>query len=326
MRAIMYQEYGTPDALELTDVEEPTPKENEVLVKVHAASVNSWDWDLLRGDFGNRLIFGGIRKPRLKILGCDVAGRVKAVGGKVRRFQTGDEVFGDVSGCGWGGFAEYVCIVEDVLAPKSASMTFEEAAAVPQAGVLALQGLRKKRRMEPGQKVLINGAGGGVGTFAIQIARSFGAEITGVDSGEKLDMMRSIGADRVIDYTQEDFTKTEERYDLILDVVGRRSMFDFRRALSPTGVYVMVGGAWARILQVLLAGPLLSTTGSRKIGLLLHRPSSEDLGVLNELFETGKLVPVIDRRYSLSEVPEALRYFGEGRVRGKLVVTLEEYL
>jgi len=321
MKAIVYTKYGSPDVLRLEEVEKPTPKEDEVLVEVHAASVNDWDWGLLRGKpFVNRLLFG-LRKPKVKILGCDIAGRVEAVGRNVKQFQPGDEVFGDISGCGMGGFAEYVCARENVLAPKSASMTYEQAAAVPQAAVLALQGLRKGQ-IQPGQKVLINGAGGGVGTFGMQIAKSFGAEVTGVDSTRKLDMVRSIGADQVIDYTQEDFTQSGQRYDLILDVAAYHSIFDYKRALSPRGIYVMVGGSTARIFQAMFLGPLISMTGSKKMGILMHKPN-KDLAFMKELFEAGKVVPVIDGRYPLSEVPEALRYFGEGHAKGKIVITVE---
>jgi NADPH:quinone reductase-like Zn-dependent oxidoreductase len=319
MKAIVYTKYGPPDVLQLKEVAKPTPKDNEVLVEVHAASVNDWDWGLLRGKpFVNRLLFG-LRKPKVKILGCDIAGRVEAVGRNVKQFQPGDEVFGDISGCGMGGFAEYVCARENVLAPKSASMTYEQAAAVPQAAVLALQGLRKGQ-IQPGQKVLINGAGGGVGTFGMQIAKSFGAEVTGVDSTGKLDMVRSIGADQVIDYTKEDFTKSGRRYDLILDVVVYRSIFDYKRALSPKGIFVMIGGSIPRIFLIALTAPLI--TRSKKLVILAHKSNSKDLIFMNDLFEAGKVAPVIDRRYPLSEVAEALRYFGKGHVQGKVVVTV----
>ncbi len=322
MKAIVYQKYGSPDVLKLEEVQKPIPKDDEVLIKVHAASVNSWDWDLLRGTpFLNRL--GGLLKPKYKILGADIAGRIEAVGRNVKQFQPGDEVFGDISRCGWGGFAEHVCAHEDALALKPASMTFEEAAAVPQAAVLALQGLRDKGQIKSGQKVLINGAGGGVGTFAVQIARSFGAEVTGVDSTRKLDMLRSIGADHVVDYTQEDFTRNGQRYDLILDVVGNRSVFDYRRALNPKGIYVMVGGSMALMFQIMFLGPWISMTASKKMGILIHKQNKEDLNSMKELFEAGKVVPVIDRRYTLNEVPEAFRYFGEGHHQGKVVITLE---
>jgi NADPH:quinone reductase-like Zn-dependent oxidoreductase len=320
MKAIVYTKYGPPDVLQLKEIEKPTPKDNEVLVRVHAASVNSWDWDLLRGTpFLIRL--WGLLKPKYKILGADIAGRVEAVGRNVKQIQPGDEVFGDLCECGWGGFAEYVCARENALALKPSSMTFEEAAAIPQAAVLALQGIRDKGQIQPGQKILINGAGGGVGTFALQIAKSFGAEVTGVDSTGKLDMMRSIGADQVIDYTQEDFTKNGQRYDLILDVAAYRSIFDYKRALSPRGIYVLVGGSMARIFQTMFLGPWISMTGSKKMGILAYKPN-KDLAYIKELFEAGKVKPVIDRRYPLSEGPEALRYFGEGHARGKVVITV----
>ena len=259
MKAIVLNKYGSPDYLELIDVEKPSPKDNEVLVKVHAASINSWDWDLLNGiPFANRLMFG-LLKPKAKIIGCDIAGQVEKVGKDVTQLQTGDEIFGDLSLCGMSAFAEYVCVPENVIALKPDGMTFEEAAAVPHTGVLALQGLRHKGHIQEGQKVLINGAGGGSGTFAVQIAKSFGAEVTGVDSSGKLDMLRSLGADHLIDYTQEDIFKNGQIYDLILDVVTYRSIFDYRRALSPTGIYVMLGGgSYTRVFQGILLGPLIS--------------------------------------------------------------------
>ena len=322
MKAIAYHKYGSPDVLELEEVQKPTPNDDEVLVKVHAASVNAWDWDLLRGKpLVNRLLGFGLRKPKYKILGADIAGRVEAVGGNVTQFQPGDEVFGDISGVGWGGFAEYVCAREIALTLKPSGMTFEEAAAVPQAAILALQGLRYKGQIQPGQKVLINGAGGGAGTFAVQIAKSFGAEVTGVDSTSKLDIMRSIGADQVIDYTQEDFTKNGQRYDRIVDMAAHHSTFDYKRALSPMGIYGVIGGSTPRILQTVFMGSWISLIGSKKMGLVLHKPN-QDLAFMIELFEAGKIVPVIDRRYPLSEVAEALRYFGEGRTQGKIVITV----
>jgi NADPH:quinone reductase-like Zn-dependent oxidoreductase len=291
-------------------------------VKVNAASVNSWDWELLRGTpFANRIMFGLLR-PRVKTLGCDIAGQAEAVGRETKRFGPGDEVFGDISACGWGGFAEYVCARENAVESKSASMTFEEAAAVPQAALLALHGLRDKGQIRPGQKVLINGAGGGAGTFAVQIAKSSGAEVTGADSTSKLDTMRSIGADHFIDYTQEDFTKKGQRYDRILDFAAHHSIFDYSRALNPTGIYVMVGGSTGTFQQVMFLGSLISMTTKKKIGILMHKPN-KDLAYMKELFEASKVKPVIDKRYPLSEVPEALRYFGEGHARGKLVITVE---
>jgi len=322
MKAIVCTKYGPPDVLQLKEVEKPTPKDNEALVKIHAVSLNAADLETLRGVFIVRIV--APIKPMYKILGTDIAGRVEVVGRNVKQFQPGDEIWGDLSAYGWGAFAEYVSVPENALRLKPASMTFEEAAAYPQAAVLALQNLREKRPIEPGQKVLINGAGGGVGTFAVQIAKYFGAEVTGVDSTRKLDMIRSIGADQVIDYTQEDFTQNGQCYDLILDVVAYRSIFDYKRALSPKGIYVFVGGSTAAIFQALFLGPLISMTGSKKMGIVMWKPNKkEDLVFLKELFEAGKVVPVIDRCYPLSEVPKALRYLEEGYARGKVVITLE---
>jgi len=321
MKAIVYTERGPPPVFKQIEVEIPTPKDDEVLVKVNATSVNSWDWELLRTR-PSMVSLGKRSDPRYKILGADIAGRVEAVGRDVKQFKPGDEVFGDLCQSGWGGFAEYVCARENALSLKPASMTFEEAAAVPQAGLLALQGLRKKRQIQPGQKVLINGAGGGVGTFAVQIAKSYGAEVTGVDSTSKLDMMRSIGADHVIDYTKEDYTKSGQRYDLILDMKGYRSIFDYRRALRPRGIFVMVGGSWGLSFKLIFLGPLISIIGRKKMGILAYKPN-KDLASLIDLIDAGKVVPVIDRRYPLSEVAEALRYLGEGHAKGKLVITVE---
>jgi NADPH:quinone reductase-like Zn-dependent oxidoreductase len=322
MKAIVCTKYGSPDVLQLKEVAKPTPKDNEALVKVHAASLNAADFELLRGVFVVRIV--APLKPMYKILGSDIAGRVEAVGRNVKQFQPGDEIWGDLSAHGFGAFAEYVCVPEKALRLKPASMTFEEAAAYPQAAVLALQNLRDKRPIQPGQKVLINGAGGGVGTFAVQIAKYFGAEVTGVDSTMKLDMLRSIGADQVIDYTQEDYTKSGQRYELILDVVAYHSIFEYKRALSPKGIFVYVGGSTAAIFQALFLGPLISRTGSKKMGVVMWKPNKkEDLDFLKELYEAGKVVPVIDRRYPLSEVPEALRYLEEGHARGKVVITVE---
>jgi len=322
MKAIVYTKYGPPDVLQLKEVEKPTPKDKEVLIRVHAASVNDWDWGLLQGKpFMNRLLFG-LLKPKTKILGCDIAGQVEAVGRNVKQFQPGDAVYGDISGCGFGAFAEYVCARENALVLKSASMTFEEAAAVPQAAVLALQGLRDKKQIQPGDKVLINGAGGGVGTFAVQIAKLYGVEVTGVDSSGKLDMLRSMGFDHVIDYTQVDFTKNGQRYDLILDVKTNRSIFDYTRALSPNGMYVTVGGSMTRLFQALFLGPWISMISKKKIRIVGLK-QNKDLAYMNELFEAGKVKPVIDGPYTLSEVPEAIRYFGEGNHIGKVIITVE---
>ena len=322
MKAVVYEEYGPPDVLRLAEVEKPTPKENEVLVKVHATSINYFDWHILQGDlFLLRLTTGGLRKPRHKILGDDIAGRVEAVGSKVKQFQPGDEVFGI---CNSGAFAEYRCVAEDKLVLKPAGISFEEAATVPMAAIPALQGLRDKGGIQPGQKVLIIGASGGVGTFAVQIAKAFGAEVTGVCSTRKLDMVRSIGADHVIDYTQEDFAKNGQRYDLILAAGGSRSVFDYNRALSPEGVYVCVGGSFAQYFQALLLGPLISMMGSKRLGSGLGMPNQKDLAFLAELLEAGKVVPVIDRSYPLHEAAEALRYYGEGHTQGKVVIVVKD--
>jgi len=316
LKAIVYTEFGPPDVLQLEELEKPTPKDNEVLVKVHAASLNAADLDYLRG----RMQFS--RKPRYKILGSDIAGRIEAIGRNVKQFQPDDEIFVDLSVCGFGAFAEYTCVPEKVLTLKPASMTFEEAATLPQAAILALQGLRDKRQIQPGQRVLINGAGGGVGTFAVQIAKLFGAEVTGVDSTEKLDMVRSIGADHVIDYTQEDFTKSGLLYDLILDVVVSRSISDYKRALNPKGILRMVGGSLSRVFKNTFLGPLISR--SKKMSIVAWKSmKKEDLVFMKELFEADKVVPVIDRRYPLGEVAEALRYLEEGHVQGKVVITVE---
>ena len=322
MKAVVYTKYGSPDVLQLKEVEKPTPKDNEVLIRIHAASANAADWHLLRGDpFLLRLGYG-LLKPNNTILGADIAGRVEAVGNNVTQFQPGDEVFGDISGCGLGGFAEYVSVPEHAVISKPASMTFEEAAAVPMAAVTALQGLRDKGQIQPGHKVLIHGASGGVGTFAVQIAKAFRAEVTAVCSTRKVDLVRSIGADHVIDYTQEDFTKNGQRYDLILAANGNRSMFEYKRALAPTGRYVVTGGSMAQLFQAMLLGPLLSTAGRQNMGNVLARPNQKDLACMKELLEAGKVIPVIDRCYPLSETAEAIRYLEAGHARGKVVITV----
>jgi NADPH:quinone reductase-like Zn-dependent oxidoreductase len=323
MKAIVYSKYGTPDALELKEIDKPIPKDDEVLIKVYAVSINDWDLGLLYGDLINRLLIG-LLKPKIKILGSDIAGRVEAVGKNVKGFQQGDEVFGDLSGS-WGGFAEYVCAGEKALALKPVSMTFEEAAAIPQAAMLAVQGLIDKGKIQSGQKLLINGAGGGVGTFALQIAKLYGVEVTGVDNPGKLEMLHSLGFDHVIDYTQEDFTTNGKQYDLILDVKANRSMFDYTRALRPNGMYVTVGGSMARLFQALILGPWISMISKKKICIVALKPN-KDLAYINELFEAGKIKPVIDGPYTLDEVPYAFRLFGEGIHRGKIVITVDHKL
>ncbi|MDQ0201195.1 NAD(P)-dependent alcohol dehydrogenase [Neobacillus ginsengisoli] len=322
MKAIVYNKYGPPDVLELKEVEKPIPEDNQVQVKIHAASVNYGNLVLLKGEpFVARFAFG-LLKPKYSIPGGDIAGRVEAVGKNVKQFQPGDEVFGDLSGCGWGGFAEYVSVPENVLAPIPSNMSFEEAAAVPMAAVTALQSLRDKGKIQSGQKVLIYGASGGVGTFAVQIAKSFGAEVTGVCSTRNLDIVQSIGADHVIDYTKEDFTKKTMRYDLILAANGYQPISVYKRALNPNGIFVHVGGSGVQMFQTLVLGPWISMTGSKKMGGFLQRPNQKDLIFMKELFEAGKVKPVIDRRYKLSEVPDAFTYFAEGHAQGKVVITI----
>ena len=319
MKAIVYTKYGGPGVLQIKEVEKPFPKDDEVLIKVHAVSINDWDLGLLHGDFINRIL-NGIRKPKRTILGSDIAGRIEAVGKNISKFKIGDEVYGDLSGR-WGGFAEYVCAPEKVLALKPAAMSFEEAASIPQAAMLAVQGLIDKGKIHAGQKLLINGAGGGVGTFGVQIAKLYGIEITGVDSTAKLDMMRSMGFDHVIDYTREDFTKNGQHYDLILDAKTNRSMFDYSRALSPNGVYVTVGGTISSLLQALFLGPWISMINKKHIRIVSLK-TNKDLIFMNELFETGKVKPVIDGPYKLNDFQEAFRIFDKAEHKGKVVITI----
>jgi NADPH:quinone reductase-like Zn-dependent oxidoreductase len=323
VKTIVFTQYGSPDRLELKEAPKPTPKEGELLIRVHASSINSWDWEFLNGiPFINRLMFGLLKPiPAKQTLGADIAGTIESIGKNVTRFKPGDEVFGDLWD-NWGGFAEYACVHETAVELKPIISTFEEAAAVPQAGVLALQGIRKAEQLQPGQKVLINGAGGGVGTFAIQLAKLAGAEVTGVDATHKLNTIRSLGADHAIDYTQDDFTKTGERYDLIIDCQNFRSMFNIKRALKPNGVYAMVGGSMLRVFQLWLlsfCAPL--TRESRKLCLVTEGPN-KGLADLKEFIGTGTLTPIVDRTYPLEEVPEAMRYFGEGQHKGKIIITM----
>src|SRR6266851_4972551 len=318
MKAIVHTQYGPPDVLQFTEVAKPSPTDNEGLIKLYAASVNPLDRYSMRGAPLIRLI-PGLRKPKDPRLGVDVAGRVEAVGRNVTQFKPGDQVFGVCR----GAFAEYACAMEDKLALKPANLSFEDAAAVPVAAITALQGLRDKGRIQPGHKVLVDGASGGVGTFAVQIAKSFGAEVTAVCSTRNVETARSIDADHVIDYTREDFTKNGQRYDLILAANAYHSIFDYRRALSQDGTYVMVGGGGVQILQALLLGPLLSLIGGRKMCFVSAKINKKDLVFLKDLLEAGKVVPVIDRRYPLSAVAEALRYLEEGHAQGKVVITVE---
>jgi len=323
LKAIVRSGYGSPDVLTLEDVPKPSPSDGEVMVRVHASSVNMADVDYLLGRPKVARLATGMRKPRNRALGLDVAGEVEAVGGGVSRFLAGDEVIGDLTEHGFGAFADYVCAPEAAFAPKPTTMTFEQAAAVPQAGVMALQGLRGAGGTTSGQRVLINGAGGNVGPFAVQIAKAFGAVVTGVDGPHKLDMLRSIGADHVIDYTKEDFTRLGQRYDRILDIAAFRPLSESKRALRSEGVYVMIPGSMPGVFRGLIAGPLISLVGRQKMGMLMWKPFHEpDVALLTDLLETGKVVPVIDRVYELIEVATALRYQQEGRPRGKVVITI----
>ena len=321
MKAIVQEKYGSPDVLELRDIDKPVVRDGEVLVRVRAAAVNIADWHLLRGvPYVMRAVFG-LRKPRRTVPGLDIAGQVEAVGKDVKQFRPGDEVFG------WcrGAFAEYACAAENNLLPKPANLTFEQSAAVGDSAFTALAAVRDQGKVKAGQRVLINGASGGVGAFAVQIAKSFGADVTGVCSTRNVDLVRSIGADHVIDYTKEDFTPTEQRYDVMLDLIGSRSLSDCRRALTRRGRYVLVGvrdlGRWfglARQIKALLLSPFVR----QRVRVFLVRHNREDLAVLKELVEAEKVAPVIDRRYELSEVPEALRHQGEGHTKGKIVIAL----
>jgi len=323
MKAMVYHTYGSPDVLKLEEVQKPVPQDDEVLVQVHATSVNAGDWHLLRAKpFLMRFMGFGLLKPKHTILGSDIAGRVEVVGRNVTQFQSGDEVFGNTAKSGFGGFAEYVAVPENALVLKPTTLSFEEAAAVPQAALTALQGLRDKGHIQKGQKVLINGASGGIGTFAVQLAKAFGADVTAVCSTRNVDMVRSIGADQVIDYTQEDFTKNRQRYDLILAVNGYHSISAYKRALHPEGVYVMTGGSNAQLFQAMLLGPLVSRTGRQKMGNSAHKPNQKDLMFMKELLEASKVKPVIDRRFPLRDVADAIRYLEAGHAQGKVVITV----
>jgi NADPH:quinone reductase-like Zn-dependent oxidoreductase len=325
MKAMVYTRYGSPDVLELKEVKKPFPGDNQVLVKVHASSVNAFDWHVLRGRPAFLRLMGfGIRRPKYQILGADIAGQVEAIGKNVKWFKPGDYVFGDVSGSGIGGFAEYVCAGQNALAAKPENMTFEQAAALPLAAVTALQGLRDKGRIKSGQKVVINGASGGVGTFAVQIAKAFEAEVTGVCSTGKMDMVRELGADHVIDYTKEDFTRNGRQYDLIYAVNGYNSILAYKRALNNNGTYVLAGGEMAQMYQAMLLRPLFTLGGNKKVVNYVAQPNQKDLEFIAALFEEGKVNPVIDRRYPLSEVPDAIRHLEEGHARGKTVILIAE--
>ena len=328
MKAVVYTDYGSPDVLEIRDVKKPVPNNDQVLIKVRAASVNPLDWHFIEGTpYIMRAMGIGLRRPKIPRLGDDMAGQVEAVGKNVTQFKPGDEVFGGKT----GAFAEYVCVFADrAVALKPANLTFEQAASVPIAAITALQGLRDKGKIQPGQKVLINGASGGVGTFAVQIAKSFGADVTGVCSTRNVDMVRSLGADQVIDYTKEDFTKGAQRYDLILDNVANHSLLECRRALKSKGIYVLIGGGGTNDQGLIgpLANPikamLLSPFVSQKMGMMLAELNKKDLTILGDLMQSGKMTPVIDRTYPLSQIAEAIRYLEQGHARGKVVITVAQ--
>ncbi len=319
MKAVLFTQYGTVDSLRYAEVDKPVPKSGQVLVKVHAASINSWDWELLQGiPFANRLSFGLFRPRRIQSLGADIAGVIEVVGEGVTRFKPGDAVYGDLCNAGWGGFAEYVAAPATALSVKPDFLSFEQAAAVPQAGLLAWKPLCGKGKVSAGARVLINGASGGAGSFAVQIAKALGAEVTGVCRGEKMAMVRSLGADHVIDYMREDFTRNGEQYDLIVDMQAHHSLADYRRALSPTGRYIMEGGESFRIFQALL----YSLIDRRRFALLLHKPN-HGLCELEKMMQSGQVKPIIDQMFPLSETVEAMRYYAAGKTRGKVVITME---
>ncbi len=320
MKAVVYEEYGSPDVLHLTELEKPVPSDDQILIKIHAVSINGSDREGLTGKpLYSRL--GGLRRPEKKILGSDIAGRVESVGKNIIEFEPGDEVFGELPGYR-GGFAEYVCTHEETMMQKPAGLTFEQAAAIPQGGVIALQGIRDKGQVQPGQKVLINGAGGSAGSFAIQLAKLLGAEVTGVDNTHKLDFMRSLGADHVIDYTRKSFTQNGKQYDLILDLTAHRSVFVCQQALRPGGTYFFVGGSVGLLFQTLILGPLIGKVTGKNIRLLAVPQNRNDLASITKLCEAGKIAPAIDRKYPLRDVPEAFRYIDKGRARGKVVITI----
>jgi NADPH:quinone reductase-like Zn-dependent oxidoreductase len=324
MKAILYFKYGSADVIQLKEIAKPAPKDDEVLLKVLAASVNAYDWHFLSADILPIRMVSGLLKPKNPRLGADLAGRVEAVGPAVTQFKPGDEVYGEIGAWGNGAFAEYVSVPEKAFVLKPANLSFEQAAAVPMAGLTALQALRDTGQVQPGQKVLINGASGGVGTFAVQIAKILGAEVTAVCSTGKVEMVRSLGADHVIDYTKEDFTRNGLKYDVILAVNGYHPIAAYKRCLTPKGMYIMAGGTAAQIFEAVLLGPVVSERAGRKLGAVSAKINQKDLAVLKEMLEAGQLTPVIDRVYPLRETAEALRYLGQGHARGKIVISMQQ--
>lgn len=322
MKTIVQEKYGPPEVLRQAEAETPVPADGEILIRIHAAGVNFSDWGFVRGKPFLARLWSGFLKPRKPMLGADIAGEIEDVGTGVKSFSPGDAVFGDLSSCGWGGFAEYVSVPEEAVAAKPVNLSFEEAAAVPQAAVVALQGLRDKGGIRPGQNVLICGASGGIGTFAVQIAKSFGARVTAVCGGRNIELVRSLGADRVIDYTKEDFTQSGERYDLILATAGFRPIFEYKRSLAPKGKYVATGGSMKQIFQAMLFGPFISRKNGKRLTNLAARTSREDIVFIKELLERGKIKPVIDRTYPLERTAEAIGYYGKGHTSGKVVISV----
>ena len=323
MKAILLKKYGLPNVLEIGKVEKPIPKDKEVLVKIHAASINDWDWGLVRGTPYVIRLFFGLKKPKVRIPGVDISGSIEAVGSKVSSFKTGDEIYCDLSECGFGGFAEYVCVPEEILARKPSNINFCEAAALPHAGLLALQSLVETGKVKSGQRILINGAGGGVGTLAIQILKSYHLNTTGVDSADKLDLMKSLGYDEVMDYKKVDFTGTGEKYDLILDTKSNRSVVKYIRCLKRNGTYVTVGGDMNRLLEIFLTGWLISLFTGKKLRVLFHKPN-KGLEQISELVEKGQIKPVIEGPYEFNRIPELIQYLGEGKHFGKIVVEVDD--
>ncbi|WP_114749244.1 NAD(P)-dependent alcohol dehydrogenase [Pleomorphovibrio marinus] len=323
MKAILLKEYGLPNVLEIGEVAIPVPNANEVLVKIHSASINDWDWGIVRGKpFVIRLFFG-LKKPKIPIPGVDISGKIEAVGGNVRSFNIGDEIYGDLSECGCGGFAEYVCVPEKELSKKPSNISHNDTSALPHAGLLALQGLVEMGKVKSGQSILINGAGGGVGTLGIQILKSYGVKVTGVDSAEKLDLMKSLGFDSVMDYKKVDFTDTGEKYDLILDTKSNRSVFKYARSLKENGRYITVGGSMYRLLEIALFGSLIVLFTGKKLSVLIHKPN-KGLDQISEFVEKGQMKPVVDGPYGFDKIPELIQYFGEGRHLGKIVIEIKK--
>jgi len=320
MKAVTYRKYGSPDVLEIQEIEKPAPRENEILIKIVAASVNPADYYILKGM--GRLMGFGLINPKKQRLGADVSGIIESVGKNVSDFEPGDEVFGDLSVCGFGSFAEYVTVPADAVVKKPSNVSFEEAAAAPLASITALQGLRDKGKIHSGQKVLINGASGGVGSFAVQIAKSYETEVTGVCSTEKIDPVQSIGADHVIDYTEEDFTQNGETYNLIFDTAAHRSITDYKKSLSPGGIYILIGGSIGKILQGNVMAPILSMTGTKKFRSMIAKPIQKDLKVIRELIEDDKVKSIIDRTFPLDESANAMQHLIDGHPAGKVVIAI----